>query len=123
MAHVNFDGLTLRLTLTAMEKAATLRRGDVVVPRAALAGVRAVADIWDEMQHGITPLGVGHKGMIFMGTALTPRRKDFAILGKPGPGLVIELREWEYDQILLSLPPKELWALFTRLREVTAPAA
>lgn len=122
MAHVNFDGLNLRLTLTTMEKAATFR-SEVVVPRQALAGVRTAANIWDQMQHGIAPLGVGHKGIVFIGTALTPRRKDFCILGKPGPGIVIELRNWEFDQILLSLPPDQLWPLFARLREVTKASA
>ncbi len=122
MAHVNFDGLNLRITLSPMERAATFR-SEVVVPRAALADVRTAANIWDEMQHGIAPLGVGYKGMVFIGIALTPRRRDFCILGKPGPGIVIALRNGEFDQILLSLPPAQLWPLFARLREVTkAPA-
>lgn len=119
MAHVNFDGLNLRLTLTAMEKAATGRRADVVIPRSALASVSTATDIWTEMQHGITPLGVGHKGMVFIGTALTPSCRDFCILGKRGPGLLVQLQGWEFDRLLLSLPPTELWPLYARLRELT----
>lgn len=122
MAHVNFDGLNLRVTLTMMEKWAALR-GDVVIPRANLASVEFAPRIWERMRHGIAPMGVGHKGLLFIGGAFTPQGTDFCVLGRGGPGLVVNVRDNTYARLLLSVPEPDLWPLFARLREVTMGAA
>jgi hypothetical protein len=118
VAEVNFDGLNLRVTLTRPERCAALR-GDLVVPRAQIASVSYAPVIWDRMQHGITPMGVGYRGMVMVGAAWTPAGHDFCVLGRGGPGLEVRLRANKYDRLLLSLPDGQLWPLFHRLREVT----
>lgn len=118
MAHVNYDGLNLRVTLTRPEKCAALR-GDLVIPREQIAGVEYAPVIWDRMQHGITPMGVGYQGMVMVGAAWTARGHDFCVLGRGGPGLVVSLRGNLYDRLLLTLPDHDLWPLFHRLREVS----
>jgi hypothetical protein len=118
VAHVNFDGLNLRVTLTRPEKCAALR-GDLVVPRADIVAVEYAPVIWERMQHRITPMGVGYQGMVMVGAAWTPAGHDFCVLGRGGPGLVVTLRDNLYDRLLLSLPEGNLWPLFHRLREVT----
>jgi hypothetical protein len=118
VAQVNFDGLNLRVSLTRSEKCAALR-GDLVVPKEQIASVEYAPVIWDRMQHGITPMGVGYRGVVMVGAAWTPDGHDFAILGRGGAGLVVGLRGNRYDRLLLGLPDEQLWALFHRLREVT----
>lgn len=119
MAFANYDGLNLRITLTRPEKCAALR-GDIVVPREQLLAVQYAPVIWDQMQHRITPMGVGYRGQVMVGAAWTPQGHDFCLLSRGGPGLVIQLRDHQYDRILISLPDRALWALFHRLRQATA---
>jgi hypothetical protein len=122
MAHVNFDGLNLRITLAPPERRAVHMR-EVVVPRAHLAWVRHAPDIWAEVQHDLGLMGLGYPGILLWGTAWTRHRRDFCILHGPGPGLVIGLQDDTYDQVLLSLRDAEAWPLVARLREVLAADA
>lgn len=122
MAYVNFDGLNLRVTLAPPERRA-VHEAEFVVPRAHLASVAYAADIWEAVQHNISLMGLGYPRIILWGTAWTKHGRDFCILQRPGPGLVIGLREHPYDRILLSMSPKDAWPLFARLREVTGDDA
>ncbi len=119
MAHVNFDGLNLRLTLDRMERTATHRR-EFVVPRANLASVEHQPDVWDAIQPSATLMGIAYHGIVLIGTAETRLMRDFCVLYRNGPGLVIGLRNHGYDRILLSMGTDEAWPLFVRLREVTS---
>ena len=117
MAHVNFDGLNLRVTLAPPERRA-VHQAEFVVPRHNLASVAYEADVWDGVQHNISLMGLGYPRMILWGTAWTRHGRDFCILQQPGPGLLIGLRGHPYDRALLSLPANEAWPLYARLREV-----
>ncbi len=118
MAHVNFDGLNLRVTLEAPERRAVHREA-FVVPRANLASVDFAPDIWELVQHDISVMGLGYPRIILWGTAWTRFGRDFCILQKPGPGLAIGLKDHAYSRVLLSLPEPLAWPLFARLREVS----
>lgn len=118
MAHVNFDGLNLRLTLDRMERTATQRK-EFVVPRHNIAGVVHAPDIWELVQHRITVMGIGYPGLMLIGTAETRHARDFCILYRRGPGLAIALQGHRYQRVLLSMPNEEAWPLFVRLREIT----
>lgn len=122
MAHVNFDGLNLRITLAPPERRA-VHMAEVVVPRANLHSVANATQIWDHVQHDISVMGLGYPRMLLWGTAWTRHGRDFCVLGGPGPGLVIGLTGHLYDRLLLSMPPAEAWPLFVRLREVIAEDA
>jgi hypothetical protein len=122
MAHVNFDGLNLRITLAPPERRAVHLR-EFVVPRGNLASVRHAPDIWVEVQRDLGLMGLGYPGILLWGTAWTRHRRDFCILHGPGPGLVIGLREHDYDVVLLSMADAEAWPLYARLREVLAADA
>lgn len=117
MAFVNFDGLNLRVTLAPPERRA-VHQSEFVVPRANLASVAFETDVWVAVQHNISLMGLGYPRMILWGTAWTKHGRDFCILQRPGPGLVIGLRGHPYDRVLLSLTADEAWPLFARLREV-----
>ncbi len=119
MAHANFDGLNLRLTLDRMQRTAAGRK-EFVVPRENLAWVAHSKDIWDRVQHHTSSvMGIRYPGLVLVGTVSSRASTDFCLLGKNGPGLAIGLRVHQYDRILLSLPDAQAWALFVRLREVT----
>ena len=117
MAHVNFDGLNLRVTLAPPERRA-VHEAEFVVPRRNLVEVRYEPDVWVAVQHNISLMGLGYPRMILWGTAWTRHGRDFCILQKPGPGLVVGLRGLPYDRVLLSLPDDQAWPLYARLREV-----
>ena len=119
MAHVNFDGLNLRITLAPPERRAVHVK-EFVVPRANLESVAHAPDIWVHVRHDIGVMGLGFPRIILWGTAWNREGRDFCILHKPGPGLLIGLRGHTHDRVLLSLPDAEGWPLFARLREVTA---
>ena len=122
MAHVNFDGLNLRITLDRPERRA-VHIQEFVVPRAHIASVQHAPDIWVHVQHDIGLMGLGFPRIILWGTAYTRHRRDFCILHKPGPGLLIGLRDHSHDCVLLSLPDSQSWPLYARLREVIAEDA
>jgi len=117
MAFVNFDGLNLRVTLDRPERRA-VHESEFVVPRANLAWVSYQADVWSAVQHDMSVMGLGYPRMVLYGTAWTRQARDFCILQRPGPGLVIGLKSHPYDRVLLSLPTKDAWPLFVRLSEV-----
>ncbi len=125
MAHVNFDGLNLRITLDRMERNPTQRR-EFVVSRSRIANVAYHKDVWEAVQHRMTVMGIGYPGLVLIGTAETRNCRDFCLLSRSGPGLVIGLRGHHFDRILLSMDPREAWPIFVRLREVAGeqePAA
>lgn len=122
MAHVNFDGLNLRVTLSTAERRA-VHRAEFVVPRATIESVRYDRDIWSQVRHDLTVLGLGYPRMVLWGTASNKSGQDFCILHRPGPGLVVRLRDHPYDRVLLSMSDAEAWPLFVRLAEIAAENA
>lgn len=122
MAHANFDGLQLRLTLTAVEKCA-VGRGDLRIPRSRLVWVTHSPDIWDQVPDRPDLLGVGYPGLVIVGTVWRGSEKDLCVVHGRGPGLVVTLRQHEFDRVLFSVPQPDAWPLFARLREVTGGQA
>lgn len=122
MAHVNFDGLNLRITLAPPERRAVHIK-EWTVGRAHIAGVERAPDIWTHVRHDIGVLGLGYKGMVLWGTAYNRYGQDFCILHGAGPGLVVRLRNHPFERVLLSLPDSEAWPLYARLHEIAAEDA
>ncbi len=117
MAHVNFDGLNLRVTLDRTQRRAVHRK-EFVVPRAHLDWVVNAPDLWQLVRPRISVLGLGYPGTVLWGTAANRDGQDFCLIDGPGPGLVIGLRDDAYERVLLSMPVAEAWPLYARLREV-----
>jgi hypothetical protein len=122
MAHVNVDGLHLRLTLTSVEKCA-VGRGDLRIHRSRLVWVTHSPDIWDQIPARPDLLGVGYPGMALVGTVWRDREKDFCVVHDRGPGLVVTLRQHEFARVLFSVARADAWPLFARLREITEEQA
>lgn len=122
MAHVNFDGLNLRITLDRPERRAVHVR-EFVVPRGNLSAVDHVPDVWAHVRHDIGVLGLGFPRVLLWGTAYNGTGRDFCILDRSSPGLVITLRDHTHDRVLLTMGRDQAWPLFARLREVIAEDA
>jgi hypothetical protein len=119
MAHVNFDGLNLWITLNRPERRA-IHMPEVVVPRANFAAVAYVEDVWSHVRPGFGIRGIGYPRILLWGTAYDDEGRDFCILDQTKPGLILWLTDYPYARVMLSLPASEAWPLYARLREVIA---
>lgn len=117
MAHVNFDGLNLWITLTKQERRA-IHMSEFVVPRANLADVEYVADMWSHVRKDFGVRGIGYRRVLLWGSAYDDFGQDFCILDNSDRGLIITLSRDSHARVMLSLPPTEAWPLYARLREV-----
>ncbi len=100
MADLRTDDGELVLHLSTAEKAEGLH-GDIRVSLAAVSGVRAVEDPWQELR-GIRAPGTGLPGVIAVGTRRGEFGKDFAAVHGKGPGVVVELEGAEYGRLVIT---------------------
>ena len=68
-----------------------------------MTAVRAVEDPWTELR-GIRAPGTGLPGVIAVGTRRGPFGKDFAAVHGKGAGVVVELRDHEFERLVLTVP-------------------
>ena len=122
MAHVNFDGLNLWITLTKQERRA-IHMPEFVVGRANIADVEYVTDMWSHVRRDFGVRGIGYRRVLLWGSAYDDFGRDFCILDESERGLIIYLRKHIHTRVMLSLPPTEAWPIFARLREVVAEDA
>lgn len=117
MAHVNFDGLNLWITLTKQERRA-VHMPEFVVARVNLADVAYVTDMWSHVRRDFGVRGIGYRRVLLWGSAYDDFGRDFCILDDSERGLIITLRKHSHARVMLSLAPSEAWPLYARLREV-----
>jgi hypothetical protein len=79
---------------------------DVEVAAENLVGAEVVADVWEHLV-GIRAPGTGLPGVIMLGTTRHDGVKDFCVVHRHGPGLVVELRDHEFARILMTLRTDE----------------
>jgi len=100
MATLRREGDEVVLRLNDLEKLAGLR-GDVRVPVTSVRGVRVTDRPFREL-HGIRAPGTGVPGVIAVGTWRYRGGKDFAVLYRGGPAVVVELGSAEFKRLLVS---------------------
>ena len=105
MAELRAEGDQLVLHLTAAEHLEGAH-GDIVVPMSSISTMRESDDLWSELR-GIRAPGTGIPGIIALGTRRGRFGKDFAAVHGKGPGVVIELRDQEFDRLVLSVADPE----------------
>jgi hypothetical protein len=105
MAHLDIDAASITVVLSELEKVETLH-GDVTVPRSAVVGARVVPVAVAEV-HGLRAPGTGLPGVVVAGTFRGKDKRMFAVCHGRGPGLVIELIDAAYDEIVLTLDDPE----------------
>jgi hypothetical protein len=100
MANLLIDDHAVTVSLSAIEKAEALH-GDVVVPRAAIVGVRMVQDGMEEI-HGLKTSGTGLSGVIKAGT-WRGGSSIFAVCHGRRPAVVLDLTGQPYDRIVVTV--------------------
>lgn len=102
-------GLTIRLSL--VEKMCALH-ASVHADQSQVLRAFSVNDPWDLLR-GLRMPGLGVPGMVALGTWRWRRAegsgRDFVVVRGHGPGVVVDLRDHEFDRLLLSVDqPAEL---------------
>lgn len=118
VATVEIDERGLRLRLGRWESLGAMH-GDVELLASSLAGAQAVADVWEHLE-GVRAPGTGIPGLIMLGTARHDDVKDFCVVYRHGPGLVVDLRDHEFARILISLPVDEATRLAAAVNDLVA---
>lgn len=114
MADVSVVAGAMRITLTLPESLAAVHRRTLTVPISSITDVTAVADIFGQVR-GLRLPGTGWPNRIAIGTWRGGRGRqsfrDFALIHRPGPGVVVSTSGDPYDRILIGLAePQELVA-------------
>jgi hypothetical protein len=112
MATVAIDDAALRIDLTVPERVVSLHAASIVVALEDIRAVRVVRDILGQLRGARMP-GAGFPGTLAIGTwrGTTDGRRfhDFALIHRPGAGLVISTAG-EYDRLLLGAAEPEAFA-------------
>ena len=112
MADVSVVDGTMHITLTVPESLAAVHGRTLDVPISSITDVTAVDDIFGQVR-GLRMPGTGWPNRIAIGTWRGGRGqakfRDFALIHRPGPGVVVSTSGVPYDRILIGLPqPEEL---------------
>jgi hypothetical protein len=118
MAKVEVDDRGLRVRMGAWERLGAFH-ADIDVPVRCLVAARAVADVWPQLR-GVRAPGTGLPGVIMLGTTRHDGVKDFCVVRRHGPGLVVELEDYEFARLLLSLEAAEAAQLATSIGSLVA---
>jgi hypothetical protein len=121
VATLRVDAAGLRVELTRGERIGAVRRRDVVASPTQLVDAQPVGDVWEHLR-GFRAPGTGFPGRIMLGTTRYEGRKDFCVVGRHGPGLVVELRDHEFARVLVSMPSEQAAGLAASIREVAGSA-
>jgi hypothetical protein len=101
MAMLSRIGDEIVVTLNDLEKTGALR-GDVHVPASAVRSVRVSTSPFRDLQ-GLRAPGTGIPGLIALGTWRTKGSgKDFAVVYRGGPAVVVELEGAEFRRLIVS---------------------
>jgi hypothetical protein len=105
MASLIVDGSDLVVKMSDFEKVEGVH-SDVHIPLAAVRAVRAVDDAWPELR-GIRAPGTGIPGVVAVGTRRGSFGKDFAVVHRRGPAVVVDLEGANYSRLLVTTPDAE----------------
>lgn len=118
MATVAVDERGLTVRLGRWERLGGFH-DDVTVPVSGLVEAMAVADVWEHLR-GVRAPGTGWPGLIMLGTTRHEGLKDFCVVYRHGPGLVVDLRDHEFARLVISVPISEATAVASQINDLTA---
>lgn len=101
MAEIKITGETVTVALSRWEKLGSLHE-DVSIPRDQISGAHVAQDLWDELR-GVRSPGTGVPNHIMLGTSRHHGAKDFCAVYAHAPGVVIDLRDHEFDRVLVTV--------------------
>ncbi len=105
MAKLIIDDREITVSLSTLEKFGALR-GNVTVPRSAVAHARIVPDGTAEV-HGLRAPGTGFPGVIKLGTWRNREGTTFATCYGRRPAIVLHLVDSTYNRLVVTLDDPE----------------
>lgn len=122
MVTLLLDSTRLEVVLSGAERALAFRKGNVIVEREHITKVQLTDDAWTWLR-GIRSPGTHVPRVLALGTWRSAGGKDFALIRRNRPGVVIDLDgSDEFERIILTT--RHGLALVQALRlDVTAEAA
>ncbi|MFT4305822.1 MAG: hypothetical protein QM604_02915 [Microbacterium sp.] len=122
MVTLMLDSAQLEVVLSATEKALAVRARNVVIPRPAIARVQLTDDPWTWLR-GVRSPGTYIPATIAVGTWRYAAGRDFAVIRRNRPGVVIDLAEHEeFQRVILSTRHALALVRALRLDVVDEPA-
>jgi hypothetical protein len=112
VATFQVEGRDLCLHLSWVEKLEAAH-GNVRVPLATIASVRAVDNAWPELR-GIRAPGTGVPGVLAVCTRRGSFGKDFAAVHGKGPAVVVELEGAPFARLIATTPDADNMAAMIR---------
>jgi hypothetical protein len=100
MADLHVADGTLIVDLSAAERFFALHFSTPKIPTSAITGVTAVPDVYAQLR-GIRAPGLGIPGRTAVGTWRGRGYKDFAVIYRRGPGVVVTTRDFPYERVLI----------------------
>ncbi len=118
MADVSIRDGQLHISLTVPERVLSLHGREVSIPLERIVSAAPVAQVLDQVR-GLRRPGAALPGVLAIGTWGGTERgvvyRDFVVVHRPGPGVVLTLDGEPYDRVLLSAErPSALIAALAR---------
>jgi hypothetical protein len=117
MATVSVEGGTLRVRLGLTERLLAAHRRDVIIPKESITNVEPVSNNL-AFRRGLRMPGTGTRSIMigtWRGTDAKGRKfKDFAVIHRPGSGVIVHASGADYDRVLIESDDAQ--ALATRIR-------
>lgn len=102
MVTLMLDSAHLEVVLSAAERALAVRRRSVVLDRSAITRVQLTDDPWTWLR-GVRAPGTYLPATLAIGTWRYAAGKDFAVIRRSRPGVVIDLEpDGEFQRVILS---------------------
>jgi hypothetical protein len=100
MAQLVQESNSLIVVLSFWERLGAVH-GDLVIPNEHVVSYEFVEDLWEHLR-GVRAPGTGFPGKIMLGTTRFRGGKDFCAVYKHRPGYVIDLRNEDFQRILIT---------------------
>ncbi|WP_344058303.1 hypothetical protein [Microbacterium pumilum] len=102
MVTLLLDSTQLEVVLSGAERAMAFHKGNVIIDRSTIAKVQLTDDAWTWLR-GVPSPGTHLKGIVAMGTWKSAGAKDFAIIRRHRPSVVIDLEGHpDFQRVILT---------------------
>ncbi|MBW1638854.1 MULTISPECIES: hypothetical protein [Microbacterium] len=101
MVTLLLDRTRLEVELSPIERAVTFQRGNLHIERSAITKVQLTDDAWTWLR-GIRAPGTHIPGVLAAGTWQSASGKDFVLIRRRRPSVVIDLVGAEYERLILT---------------------
>ncbi|WP_424937111.1 MULTISPECIES: hypothetical protein [Bacteria] len=101
MVTLLLDRTRLEVVLSPIERAVTLHRENLLIERDAIVKVQLTDDAWTWLR-GVASPGTHVPGVLAAGTWRSASGQDFVLIRRRRPSVVIDLRDADYQRLILT---------------------